>query len=99
MDGIRVDSGMGGHPLRYRFGLLVAEAGGDPQEDEEAEIDRREQAPELALDEGQVGIRAEEFRDAFGGLTRADRAEQEERDGEDPERDLETAAAVADRLD
>src|SRR5215467_2794745 len=91
-------SGMGRHPFRYRLGLLVAKVGIDPQEGEVAEIDQRHDPAESVLDERQVRFGAEQLGNPLGRLAGADGAEEEERDGEDAERDLEAAAAVADRL-
>src|SRR5579871_6195327 len=93
------NSSMGSHPLRHRFGLLVPEVGIGPQESEESEINHGQRAAEEVLDERQVRVRSEDFRNPFGRLARTDRTEQHERDGEDAERDLVATAAVAHRLD
>ena len=49
------------HPFGHRPGLLPAEIGVSPQEQEEAEIQDRERAAEGVLDEGEVRVRSEDF--------------------------------------
>ena len=90
---------MSRHPLRHRLGLLEAERGVGPEEYEIAEVQNRQRAAEQVLDRREVGFRPEQFGDPLGRLARADAPEQEEDEREAHQRDLETPAAIADRLD
>src|SRR5690606_2029223 len=74
------------HPFRHRLGLLEAEVRVHPQESEVAEVQHRQDAADVGLDD--VGTRAG-----------ADLAQPDEADGEDGEGDLEAQAPVTDRPD
>src|SRR5450759_3561595 len=55
------------NPVWHRLGLLEAEMRVSPEKHEEAEVDERPEPAKQVLDRGQVRIRAEPFRNHFGG--------------------------------